>query len=224
MNSIKFMSDDKAVTLYPAVSDNSPLVVFNNFSESGDMIINALREMNCPDVNLLNISNLNWDHDLSPWHCPPVFRDDPPFTGGADEYLELLLTEILPRAREHIKGTPSHVCIAGYSLAGLFALYALYKCDMFDRAASMSGALWFPNFKEYVTENPIKKLPDKIYLSLGDRESKTKNQILQTVQEDTEIIAEHYRQLGIDVLFELNRGSHFKDAEKRSAKGIIAII
>lgn len=34
--------------------------------------------------------------------------------------------------------------IAGYSLAGLFALYALYKTDVFTRVASMSGSLWFP--------------------------------------------------------------------------------
>ena len=70
----------------------------------------------------------------------------------------------------------------------------------------------------------MKKLPDKIYLSLGDKESRTRHPILQTVQENTEIIAEHYRQLNIDVSFELNPGNHFKDADIRSSKGIMAII
>lgn len=224
METIKFTTGGKEIILYQAASENSPLVVFNNHMESGDPILNALRDMNCPDINFLCIGNLNWDHDLSPWHCPPVYKDDPPFTGGADEYLDLILSEILPRTLKLINGKPSCTCIAGYSLAGLFALYALYKCDVFDRAASISGSLWFPDFKAYVTKNSMKKLPDKIYLSLGDREAKTRHQILKTVQDDTEIIAEHYRHLNINVSFELNTGSHFKDTELRSAKGIMAII
>lgn len=224
MNPIKFTISGKTAELYTAASENCPLVVFNNHMEGGEPLINALRGIDCPELNLLCIGNLNWDHDLSPWHCPPIYKDDPPFTGGADEYLTLLLSEILPRSGELIKGAPSHVCIAGYSLAGLFALYALYKCDVFDRAASISGSLWFPNFREYATGNSIKKLPDKIYLSLGDREAGTRNRLLKTVRENTEIITEHYRQLDIKVSFELNPGNHFKDAEIRSAKGIMAII
>lgn len=224
MDITKFTINGKKAELYAASSEQRPLVVFNNHLESGDPIIQTLREMNCPEFNFLCIGNLNWDHDLSPWHCPPIYKDDPPFTGGADEYLRLLLSEILPRSQELIKGTPSKTCIAGYSLAGLFALYALYKCDVFDRAASISGSLWFPDFKEFASENSMKRLPDKIYLSLGDREAKTKNQLLKTVQDNTEIIAEHYRTLNIDVLFELNPGNHFKNAEIRSAKGIMAII
>lgn len=220
----KFKTDEKEITLYQTDSENSPLVVFNNHTENGNTIMKALCDMKVPDINLLCISNLNWDHDLSPWHCPPIYKNDFPFTGGADEYLKLLLSEILPRTMELIKDKPSRICIAGYSLAGLFSLYALYKCDVFDRAASISGSLWFPEFKEYVLENPMKHQPDKIYLSLGDKESRTRHPILQTVQENTEIIAKHYRGLNIDASFELNPGNHFKDAEIRSAKGIMAIV
>ena len=222
MDTKKFIIGGRKITLYKASSESSPLVVFNNHLESGDPIVEALHEINCPDINFLCIGNLNWDHDLSPWHCPPVYKDDPPFTGGADEYLDLLLSEILPKAKEFVN--PSLICIAGYSLAGLFALYALYRCDVFDCAASISGSLWFPKFREYVAKNSMKKLPDKIYLSLGDREANTKNPLLKTVQENTEFIAEHYKKLNINVSFELNRGGHFKDAEIRSAKGITAII
>ena len=49
-----------------------------------------------------------------------------------------------PWATERIHGKASFIGIAGYSLAGLFALYALYKTDAFTRVASMSGSLWFP--------------------------------------------------------------------------------
>ena len=123
-----------------------------------------------------------------------------------------------------MNGTPSYISIAGYSLAGLFALYALYQTDVFERAASMSGSLWFPDFKEYVFSHEMKRKPDKLYLSLGDKEAKTRNRYLKAVQENTENIAAHFREEEIDVTLEMNPGNHFKDAALRSAKGILAII
>ena len=60
--------------------------------------------------------------------------------------------------------------------------------------------------------------------ALGDREARTRNSVLMTVQRNTEELAEHYRRLGLDVTWELNPGNHFKDAALRSAKGIKAIL
>lgn len=65
--------------------------------------------------------------------------------------------------------------------------------------------------------------PDRLYLSMGDKEKKTRHPLLRTVQDNTEALVKHYRQLGIGVTFELNPGNHFQDAALRSAKGIIAI-
>ena len=90
--------------------------------------------------------------------------------------------------------------------------------------ASISGSLWFPDFKEYVFKHSMKKTPDRIYLSLGDTEAKTKNLTLKTVQNSTEEIFEHYKSLGLDVAWALNPGSHFKNAALRSAKEITAIL
>ncbi len=100
----------------------------------------------------------------------------------------------------------------------------LQKTDVFDRAASMSGSLWFPDFKDYVLTHEMLRKPDKLYLSLGDKEAKARQPLLKTVQENTESIAEHYRTLGIDVTFEMNEGNHFKEPALRSAKGIAAIL
>ena len=96
---------------------------------------------------------------MTPWSCRPLRPSDKPFTGGADEYLELLLTRILPPALEAVRGEPVYKGIAGYSLAGLFAIYSMYNCDDFDRVASISGSLWFPGFLEYVFDNRMKLLP-----------------------------------------------------------------
>ena len=61
-----------------------------------------------------------------------------------------------------------------------------------------------------------------IYLSLGDKESKTKNQYMKNVKKVTE---RQYEILQNDsnvkeVVLEWNTGGHFSDVEKRIAKGI----
>lgn len=224
MDKKQFTVNEKIATLYLSSKESRPLIVLNNYSGDGDSVVEALSEMHCPDFNLLCVGNLEWEHDMTPWYCPPLSPQDTPCTGGADEYLQLLLSEILPKAKELINGEPSHISIAGYSLAGLFALYAMYQCDAFNSVASMSGSLWFPDFKEFCRSHEMKRIPDRVYLSLGDQEAKTKHQLLKTVKNNTQALAEHYRELGFDVTWELNPGNHFKDAAMRSAKGIMAIL
>ena len=224
MNIEKFQAGGKTATLYLSEEENVPLIVLNNYSGNGESVVEELKRLDSPDCNLLVVGDLKWDHDMTPWYCPPLSENDTPCTGGADEYLDLLLHEIIPVAREHTKGESAHLGIAGYSLAGLFAVYAMYRTDAFERVASMSGSLWFPDFKEYCMAHEIKRKPDKLYLSLGDREAKSRNKMLMTVQENTEALAAYYREIGIDVTWELNPGNHFKDAALRSVKGIMAII
>lgn len=220
----RYTADGKEAALYMADQENRPLIILNNYSGDGGSVVKALEETGRPDLNLLCVGNLNWNHDMTPWRCPPLSPDDEPCTGGADDYLKLLISDILPKAKELVRGVPSHIGIAGYSLGGLFALYACYSCDVFDRAASVSGSLWFPDFKDYVFNSSMKKIPDKVYLSLGDAESKTRHPLLKTVQDNTEEIVEHYKKLGLNVTWELNPGNHFKNAVLRSAKGITAIL
>ena len=220
----KYTAEEREATLYMADSKDRPLVILNNYSGDGSSVMKALKEMGCPDFNLLCIGNLKWNHDMTPWYCPPLSPEDTPCTGGADDYLQLLVSEILPEAKKLVKGIPSHISLAGYSLGGLFALYACYNCDAFERMASMSGSLWFPDFRDYVFNHSMKRIPDKIYLSLGDTEARTKNPTLKMVQNNTEEIFGHYRNLGLDVVWEMNPGNHFKDAALRSAKGIMAIL
>ena len=148
MEKTSFACGGKKATLYGSEQPAAPLMILNNYSGDGESVVSAMQEIDTPDCSLLVVGDLNWDHDMTPWYCPPLSKNDTPCTGGADEYLDLLLTEILPKAEERIGGTPSFIGIAGYSLAGLFALYAAYRCDAFDRFASMSGSLWFPDFKE----------------------------------------------------------------------------
>ena len=214
----------RTASLYAAEQSNLPMIVLNTYTDHGDAVVRLLQEMHCPDCHLLVICNLNWNHDMTPWECPPLNKKDAPLSGGAADYLKLLCTDIIPQACSMTAGKPSCLGIAGYSLAGLFALYALYHCDLFSLAGSMSGSLWYPHFTEYVLNHTMQKTPQKLYLSLGDREADTKHPLLKTVRQNTETAAAHFRAAGIRTALELNPGNHFQDAEQRTAKGILALL
>lgn len=210
----------KKVLASPSAEANRPVIYLNTFSEEGERVYEVLHERGCSDFTLVAISGLNWDHDMAPWDIPPISEKDTPCTGGADEYLRLLLEEIIPKAEEQIRGRALWRGIAGYSLAGLFAVYSLYQTEIFSRAASMSGSLWFPGFAEYIFSHEMKQKPKHLYFSLGDAECRTKNPYLKVVQEQTEKIERFYRAGGIDTCFKLNPGNHFKNGIERTAAGI----
>ena len=212
------------LSLFLAEKVDCPLIIFNQFSDEGKAAFLDLQKENSRDFHFLAIGNLNWERDLSPWPAPALGKEGDDFTGGGEKYLDCILTEILPLAKEKINGVPEFIGIAGYSLAGLFALYALYKTDVVTRVAAMSGSFWFPRFKEFCKENAMKILPEKLYLSIGDKESKTRHPILQTMQENTEDLLKHFKSMGIETTYEVNPGNHFQDVNLRCAKGILELL
>ena len=216
----QFTIEQKHISVYPCDEPDRPVIYLNTFEDEGGQVLRILREEDCPPFTLVSVSNLDWNHDMSPWEIPPVFKNAEPCTGGADDYLKLLIERIGPEAEKEIKGSVLWRGIAGYSLAGLFALYSLYQADLFSRAASMSGSLWYPGITEYISSHTMKRTPDYLYFSLGSKEARTRNLYMKTVQENTEKIEEYYRGKGISTVFQLNPGNHYKDAEKRTAAGI----
>ena len=216
----QFTIEQKHITIYPCAEPDRPVIYLNTFEKEGEQVLYVLREGGCPPFTLVSVSNLNWNYDMSPWEVPPVFKNAEPCTGGADDYLKLLIERIVPEAEKEIKGSVSCRAMAGYSHAGRFALNSLYQTDLFSRAASMSGSLWYPGITEYISSHTIKKVPDCLYFSLGNKEARTRNAYMKTVQENTEKIEEYYRGKWISTVFQLNPGNHYKDAEKRTVAGI----
>lgn len=220
-NPLQFTASGKTVEIYPSAAPNRPVIYTNTFPEDVAQIQQALEKMKCPDFSLVAISGLDWNHDMTPWENPPITKNDTPCTGGADDYLRLLTEEILPEAEKALPGTPSWRGITGYSLAGLFAVYAIYRTDLFSRAASISGSLWFPGFKEYAVSHEMKGTPEYLYFSVGDKECKTRNQYMKTVQTNTEELVAFCRDRQISTEFQLNPGGHFTESTRRSAQGIL---
>ena len=215
-----FTTDNKTISIFPCSESESPVIYLNTFLDESQKVYETAQATGCSPFTLVSVSDLDWNHDMAPWDSPAAFKKGEPFTGGADDYLRLLMGEIIPRAEKELPGPPAWRGIAGYSLAGLFALYSIYRTDVFSRVGCMSGSLWFPGFKEYVFSHEPKRWPDCIYFSLGDKEAKTRNPLLKIVHENTEAIRNFYQGRGIDTVFQSNPGNHFVQGIERTIAGI----
>lgn len=204
---------------------NAPIVVYISHSDEDDLL--SLRceiySHHVSEYAMISKNTVNWNVQLSPWKADQIGKGVGPFAGQADTFIKSLEVEISQTIID-CKLNPSAVYIVGYSLAGLFALYALYKTDIFDGAACCSGSLWYPEFTSFVEENEFKRKPSKLYLSLGDQESKVKNPVFATVEDKTKEVYEFYKAQDINVYFEMNPGNHMADVDKRVAKGIAHLL
>lgn len=216
---------EKTVTVWQpregeAAGASLPVIYLNVFQGDGSDVWNACRELGCPPFVLVAVSGLDWNRELSPWECDGTVRDAEPFAGSASVYLDELLGRIVPETERKLPALPVWRGIAGYSLAGLFALWSLWQTDMFDRAASASGSLWFPGFVDRAAAAPFAGSPHAVYLSLGKKETKTPNRMMRHVLDDTRTMEDLLHGRGIDTAFELNPGNHFSETELRMARGI----
>ena len=159
----------------------------------------------------------DWNKELSPWEAPPVFGNEP-FGNGAGETLAFLEDILVPKLVEQYSfNSDTPVILGGYSLAGLFALWAGYISDSFSAVAAVSPSVWFPGWIEFIEkDSPAAK---SIYLSLGKKEEKTRNKTMATVGVNIRRQYENLKQLDLNVILEWNEGNHFTEPELRTAKG-----
>lgn len=157
----------------------------------------------------------DWNQELTPWTAPPVFGKEP-FGDGAEKTLAFITEHLLPALQGKEIDT-THCIIGGYSLAGLFALWAAYQTERVEAVAAVSPSVWYPDWIKYTIEK--RPFAHSIYLSLGDKEEKAKNPIMAQVGyaiRQQEKILQHQ---GVNTILEWNSGNHFVDSEKRMAKG-----
>lgn len=180
--------------------------------EALDQEVEMIKELSDKHFSLVAFMIKDWNQELTPWPAPPVFGKVP-FGSGAEDTLKFVTSQLLPEVQE---GT-SRIFLGGYSLAGLFALWAGYQSDMFDGVIAASPSVWYPKWIEYATNNsPLAK---SVYLSLGYKEEKTKNPVMAQVGNNIRRQHELLTGQGIKTTLEWNVGNHFVDSEKRTAKG-----
>ena len=132
-------------------------------------------------VSLVNIGVDLWEENFSPWCAPRVFAKGPNFGDGAQKTLDTLINQVIPWAESELTDPPAYRVLVGYSLAGLFSLWAGVSqpgvsqqvargCQpddvpsqpgaphvdvptpTFQRFGAVSGSFWFPGLLDYVDQ------------------------------------------------------------------------
>ncbi len=153
--------EEKTVTIFHnenLKNEDIPIIIINTFDEYEEKIWNLSKEYNCSDYILVTISNLNLNKDMSPWFMERLYKNDDDYIGEADAYIEQLERRIIPVIKNVVGG--KEIILGGYSLAGLFAIYSLYKTNIFNKIISCSGSLWYPDFIKFVKENKLENMPE----------------------------------------------------------------
>jgi hypothetical protein len=178
-----------------------------------DAEVAEIQRLSGKDFRLLAVKVDSWNQDLSPWPAPAVFGKDD-FGNGARE----TLTEILELCKDEDKV----YCLGGYSLAALFSPWAAYQTDRFAGIAAASPSIWFPGFVDYMKSHAIRC--SNIYLSLGDKEEKTRNAVMSQVGDCIRDGYAWLKEHGIDCTLEWNKGGHFKEPELRTARAFARLL
>lgn len=185
-----------------------------------DREISVLKEKSNRPFALATLIIEDWNRELTPWPADAVFGKEP-FGNGASETLRLIEEELILEM-EHLFPSlnKGERLLGGYSLAALFALWCAYESEAFSGIAAASPSVWYPGWMDFVRSHSPKAR--RIYLSLGDKEYKTRNKIMATVddliREYAEILSET---AGVKSTLEWNPGNHFVEADLRTAKAFL---
>lgn len=205
-------------------SKEAPLIVIPSFEDNASKIIENVKLLTDKDFSLLTIYDFDWNNNLSPYKAPTIFKGTSDFKGEAKDFLEQVILKLINEVtiKENIR--PIYKGLVGYSMAGLFAVYALFKTDAFLKVGSVSGSLWYPNFVEFIKNNEVLHSISTFYMSLGDKEKMTKNQTMRQVEDNSLIIFDRISSIIPHSKFEFNKGNHFQDEALRFAKCIAYLL
>lgn len=206
-----YKSDDAEAILLQAVGEHELKML--------DREVEMIKEQTDISFTMAAFLIEDWNRELSPWEAPAVFGNEK-FGSGASETLSFITDALLPEICG-ICGVDgkNRYYLGGYSLSGLFSLWAAYQTDLFCGIAAVSPSVWFPGWIKYAESNVIQS--PEVYLSLGEKEEKARNRLLSTVGDN---IRRQYELLsGTDAVkkceLEWNPGNHFMEPEQRTAKG-----
>ena len=164
---------------------------------------------------LVTIELEDWTLGLMPWPDGNISRD-PEAGKHAEETLEYILQGLLPELEQKYGRLP--VILGGYSLGGLFALWAAGRTDRFRAVAAASPSVWIHGWLPFAKKNV--PMAGHIYLSLGDREEHVKNQAIARVGDNLRAYHELLqKQLGPGrCTLAWEEGNHFADNAGRLAR------
>lgn len=211
------------------ISDEAPRVLLVQPVDSHDLEemaqeVDFIRSHCDIPFRLVAMHIKRWNEELTPWPAPPVFGKIP-FGDGAARTLEAIrkiVNSHIPSLASAIVSEESErrgiVILGGYSLAGLFALWAGSQ-NPFDGVVAASPSVWYRDWLDYSAAHPM--LAKHVYLSLGDREHRSKTPIMATVNDCIHRQLDILQRQGVDSTLVMNPGNHFQDNGKRTAMGFV---
>lgn len=154
----------------------------------------CLKKMAGEDFLLAAFDIRNWNQELSPWEAPPVWGTEA-FGNGAAETLDFILRDLLPELKRRFSLSSKLPGDSGRLFPGgtFFPLGRLPGRCFLRHCPLSLPSVWFPGWMEYALSHPIKT--SRIYLSLGDKEERTKNQTMKTVGDNIRKLYQRYSAL-----------------------------
>ena len=216
---------DRTCTLYKSEKPEYLLIqpIDEHDLEVLDNEVATIESLTNKSFTLVAFEIKDWQSELTPWTAPAVFGKVP-FGEGASATLSFIKDTLIPQLEQmELFDKNGMQCVfGGYSLAGFFALWSSYQTKLFGGIAAVSPSVWYPQWMEYAEKN--RPLATSVYLSLGDKEEKTKNptmaQVGNCIRKQQELLAAQ----GINTILEWNPGNHFQHSDERTAKGFAWLI
>ena len=216
---------DRTCTLYKSEKPEYLLIqpIDEHDLEVLDNEVATIESLTNKSFTLVAFEIKDWQSELTPWTAPAVFGKVP-FGEGASATLSFIKDTLIPQLEQmELFDKNGMQCVfGGYSLAGFFALWSSYQTKLFGGIAAVSPSVWYPQWMEYAEKN--RPLATSVYLSLGDKEEKTKNPTMAQVGNCIRKQQEQLAAQGINTILEWNPGNHFQHSDERTAKGFAWLI
>lgn len=218
----EFLADGTLCRIRPIgrPAPGNPLICWGQGGGSGEdfeQVCGLLQILGLPPFLLAAFEREDWNAAFSPWPAPGLpGRGE--FAGEAADTLRFLERRMLP---ELARWKPGPCFLAGYSLAGLFALWALCETQCFAGAAGCSPSLWYDGFEEFFAPELLPE-NSRVYLSLGRSEERTRDPRMARVGNAVRHTAARLENAGrgVESVLCWHDGGHFHEPGKRIAQGI----
>jgi predicted alpha/beta superfamily hydrolase len=169
---------------------------------------------------LARLSVDDWGRNLTPWEAESLYRGQPPYGGQAPSTLRLLEEDLLPVLCQREGLEPSSCGICGYSLAGLFSLWAILNSDTFSAAGALSASVWNDGWVDYLEALDVEGRGRSVFLSLGSKEKRGPRPRLKTVEDRMVRTKELLVAKGFVATSEITSGGHLDHVGERVLRGI----
>lgn len=166
------------------------------------------------NCNIVVISGMDWNCDMTPWPADGVMKEKKPFSGGAKMYLKELAEDYIPAVEQWLNLKSAKRYLLGISLSGLFAIWAISSTNVFEGVGSISGSLWYDGFVEWMRKTELVSTA-KVYMALGVKEKNVRDKRMATVEDASGEARDVLEGKGIAVTFEMVPGTHFSPAAPR---------